>query len=202
MDRYRIDVPDRQLACAPIPSTEGRRYLGAMGAAANFASANRQIMMSLATRTFEHVLGVPPRELGASLLYDVCHNVAKLERHRVDGRTQTLCVHRKGATELRAGSSDVPTRFATSGNRCWSRATWARLLRAGRHGACDERDVRVELPWRGSSTVARRSEKGGAWSKPRRRSCMSGASRRSHTAGSRSPKRCPRPTKTYPRWSR
>jgi tRNA-splicing ligase RtcB len=116
MDRYRINVPDRQLACAPIRSPEGKRYLGAMGAAANFAWANRQIMMSLAERTFEHVLGVSPRDLGASLLYDVCHNVAKLESHRVDGQSQTLCVHRKGATRaFGRGHRDVPRAFRELG---------------------------------------------------------------------------------------
>jgi tRNA-splicing ligase RtcB len=98
MERHRIQVPDRQLACAPIQSSEGRRYLGAMAAAANFAWANRQVMMALAARTFERVLGLSPRDVGTSLLYDVCHNVAKMETHRIDGRDEKVCVHRKGAT--------------------------------------------------------------------------------------------------------
>jgi tRNA-splicing ligase RtcB (3'-phosphate/5'-hydroxy nucleic acid ligase) len=98
MERYRIQVPDRQLACAPIRSVEGERYLGAMAAAANFAWANRQVMMALATRAFEQILGLSPRDVGASLVYDVCHNVAKFETHSVDGRPERVCVHRKGAT--------------------------------------------------------------------------------------------------------
>jgi tRNA-splicing ligase RtcB (3'-phosphate/5'-hydroxy nucleic acid ligase) len=98
MERHRIQVPDRQLACAPIRSVEGERYLGAMAAAANFAWANRQVMMALATRAFEEVLGMSPRDVGASLVYDVCHNVAKFETHSVDGRPERVCVHRKGAT--------------------------------------------------------------------------------------------------------
>jgi len=98
MERYRIRMPDPQLACAPIRSSEGQRYLGAMAAAANFAWANRQVMMALAARTFERVLGLSPRDVGARLLYDVCHNVAKTEAHRVGGRDENVCVHRKGAT--------------------------------------------------------------------------------------------------------
>jgi tRNA-splicing ligase RtcB len=116
MARLRLQMPDRQLACTPIRSAEGQRYLGAMAAAANFAWANRQVMMSLAARTFERVLGLSPREVGASLLYDVCHNIAKIERHRIDGGTETLCVHRKGATRaFGAGHPDVPTAFRDVG---------------------------------------------------------------------------------------
>src|SRR5262245_44190561 len=116
MERHRIDVPDRQLACAPIRSAEGRRYLAAMAAAANFAWANRQVLMSMAARTFERVLGLSPREVGASLLYDVCHNVAKLEKHQVGGVTETLCVHRKGATRaLGPRHPDVPSGFRDIG---------------------------------------------------------------------------------------
>lgn len=98
MERYRIRVPDRQLACAPIQSSEGSAYLGAMAAAANFAWCNRQVMMALAERCFLSALGISPRELGWRLVYDVCHNIAKIETHRVDGETGSLCVHRKGAT--------------------------------------------------------------------------------------------------------
>jgi len=91
-------LPDPQLACAPIASDVGRRYLGAMAAAANFAWANRQVMTGLAVRAFLHALRIPERELGARLLYDVCHNVAKLEEHEVDGARRRVLVHRKGAT--------------------------------------------------------------------------------------------------------
>ncbi len=98
MARYGIAVPDRQLACVPLRSAEGRSYLGAMAAAANFAWANRQVMSGLAERAFETALGVGARDLGFSLVYDVCHNVAKFEEHDVDGARRRVCVHRKGAT--------------------------------------------------------------------------------------------------------
>lgn len=98
MDRYGIRLPDRQLAAVPINSPEGQSYLGAMAAAANFAWCNRQLMMHLAERAFMSALSIGPGELGFSLVYDVCHNIAKFERHIVDGAERLLCVHRKGAT--------------------------------------------------------------------------------------------------------
>jgi len=98
MARYGITVPDRQLACVPLASPEGRQYLGAMAAAANFAWANRQVMSGLAERALAAALGVDPASLRVGLVYDVCHNIAKLEEHVVDGRPRRLCVHRKGAT--------------------------------------------------------------------------------------------------------
>jgi tRNA-splicing ligase RtcB len=98
LQRHGIAVPDRQLACVPLRSPEGQAYLGAMAAAANFAWANRQVMAGLAERTFAEVLGAGPATLGFRLVYDVCHNVAKLEEHVVDGRVRRVCVHRKGAT--------------------------------------------------------------------------------------------------------
>ncbi len=98
MAKYGITVPDRQLACVPIQSPEGRAYLGAMAAAANFAWANRQVMSGLAERAFAAALAVGPAALGFSLVYDVCHNVAKFEEHQVEGRRRRVCVHRKGAT--------------------------------------------------------------------------------------------------------
>ena len=96
--RYEIDLPDRQLACAPVESEEGRRYLGAMACAANYAWANRQTIMALAERALLSALRISPRDLGLRLLYDVCHNIAKLEDHEVGGKVRKLCVHRKGAT--------------------------------------------------------------------------------------------------------
>jgi tRNA-splicing ligase RtcB len=98
MRRYRISVPDRQLACVPLRSAEGRAYLGAMAAAANFAWANRQVMTGLAERAFLEVLGTGPSTVGFGLVYDVCHNVAKMEEHMVGGERRRVCVHRKGAT--------------------------------------------------------------------------------------------------------
>ncbi|MCA1664415.1 MAG: RtcB family protein [Myxococcales bacterium] len=112
MARYGIHVPDRQLACAPVDSPEGRRYLGAMAAAANFAWANRQTMMGLAQRAIKRALGISDEELGAALLWDVCHNIAKRERHFVDGREQPLLVHRKGATRaFGPGAAELPVAY-------------------------------------------------------------------------------------------
>lgn len=91
---YGIALPDRQLCCAPFSSPEARRYLSAMACAANFAWVNRQVMMALTRRIFARQFGMTEEALGARLIYDVCHNIAKVEDH--GGRR--LCVHRKGAT--------------------------------------------------------------------------------------------------------
>jgi len=104
MARHGIRVPDRQLACTPVDSPEGRAYLGAMAAAANYARANRQLLSDVARRAFARVAG---RRL--SLVYDVSHNLAKIETHQVDGRPRRLCVHRKGATRaFPPGHPDLP----------------------------------------------------------------------------------------------
>ena len=96
--RYGIELPDKQLCCAPLQSKEGKEYLAAMACAANFAFANRQIITHWVRETFEQVLRMGPRTLQLELIYDVCHNIAKLEVHEVNGEKQRLCVHRKGAT--------------------------------------------------------------------------------------------------------
>ncbi len=93
-----IQLPDRQLACAMIRSAAGRRYFSAMACAANYAWANRQILLHRARETFQQVLGIGPRDLAMHQVYDLCHNIAKRETHTVDGRVRTVCVHRKGAT--------------------------------------------------------------------------------------------------------
>ena len=98
LTKYNINVPDRQLVCAPVESPEGKDYLGAMRAAANYAWNNRQCLMHLARLTFEKVFGESWEKLGMFLIYDVAHNIAKIEKHVVDGKEKTLCVHRKGAT--------------------------------------------------------------------------------------------------------
>jgi tRNA-splicing ligase RtcB len=95
---YGIHLPDPQLCCAPVRSKEGERYMGAMYAAANFAFGNRQLITHWVRRTLEGVFRKGPRELGVDVVYDVCHNIAKMETHRVEGRDRQLCVHRKGAT--------------------------------------------------------------------------------------------------------
>jgi len=96
--KYGFDLPDRQLACAPIHSEHGQDYLGAMAAAANFAWANRQVIMSLAKDSFLRTLNISPKELNFELVYDVCHNIAKIEQHEINGEKKKVCLHRKGAT--------------------------------------------------------------------------------------------------------
>ncbi len=96
--KYGIDLPDKQLTCAPINSREGQDYLGAMAAGANFAWNNRQTIMSLAKRTFMKTLNLSDSDLDFHLVYDVCHNIAKIEEHKINGESHKLCVHRKGAT--------------------------------------------------------------------------------------------------------
>ncbi|MGC9335854.1 MAG: RtcB family protein [Anaerolineae bacterium] len=98
VQKYNIQLPDRQLVCAPLDSPEGKRYFGAMAAAANYAWANRQAMAHLARQAFEQVLAGRVRRFDLHTVYDVCHNIAKIEEHVVDGKKQKLCVHRKGAT--------------------------------------------------------------------------------------------------------
>ncbi|MGE5357670.1 MAG: RtcB family protein, partial [Bacteroidales bacterium] len=87
-----------QLCCAPIRSPEGKAYLAAMAAAANFAFANRQVMSHWVRESFAAALGVAPDRTGLEVVYDVCHNIAKFETFPIDGRSRRVCVHRKGAT--------------------------------------------------------------------------------------------------------
>jgi tRNA-splicing ligase RtcB len=114
--RYDISLPDKQLACAPIRSSEGERYLRAMAAAANFAFSNRQHITYWVRRSFEHVFKRSAEEMEMHLVYDVAHNMAKIERHTFEGREIQLCVHRKGATRaFPAGHPDVPERYRDIG---------------------------------------------------------------------------------------
>jgi tRNA-splicing ligase RtcB len=113
--KYGIDLPDRQLVCAPVDSPEGRHYLGGMRAAANFAWCNRQLLATQVRRTLERFMGASSDSLGLRQVYDVAHNIAKIETHTVGGRKMSVCVHRKGATrafppghaELPAGICDL-----------------------------------------------------------------------------------------------
>jgi tRNA-splicing ligase RtcB len=114
--KYGISLPDKQLCCAPVESVEGKRYLSAMAAAANYAFANRQMIMHWVRETFEGVFRASQGKLGLSLVYDVCHNIAKIEKHTVNKRETEVCVHRKGATRaFPPGNPAVPERFRAVG---------------------------------------------------------------------------------------
>ena len=114
--KYGIELPDRQLCCAPVRSPEGREYLGAMAAAANFAFANRQIITHWVRETFQEVLRLGPKHLGLQLVYDVAHNIAKIETHEVNGQKRQLCVHRKGATRaFPPHHPEVPAAYQETG---------------------------------------------------------------------------------------
>jgi tRNA-splicing ligase RtcB len=116
MPRHGITVRDRELACAPFRSPEGQAYFGAMTAAANTAFANRQLITHRVREVMARVLGRPADALGLEVIYDVCHNTAKVERHEVDGEVLELVVHRKGATRaFGPGAPDVPAAYRTLG---------------------------------------------------------------------------------------
>jgi len=116
LQKYNINVPDRQLACAPVNSPEGKAYLGAMKCAANYAWANRQCLMYLTRRVFEKVFSLSWQKMGMHLIYDVAHNIAKIEKYNVDGKEKALCVHRKGATRaFGPGHPALPERYKKTG---------------------------------------------------------------------------------------
>jgi len=116
VQRYGISLPDRQLACAPVESKEGKDYLAAMACAANYAWANRQCITHWARESFVKVFGKSLEALGMQQIYDVAHNIAKIEEHSVDGNKITVCVHRKGATRaFPAGQKDIPQRYKEVG---------------------------------------------------------------------------------------
>jgi len=107
--KYGISLPDRQLACAPVQSPEGKDYLAAMAGAANYAWTNRQCIAHWTRQSFIKVFGMSRKELGLKQVYDVVHNIAKIEQHTINGKKQTLCIHRKGATRaFPAGHPDIP----------------------------------------------------------------------------------------------
>lgn len=138
MAKYKIILPDRQLACAPARSEEGKAYLGAMAAAANFAWANRQAIMHFLRDAFRRVFGADTR---LELVYDVCHNIAKRETHSVEGRKREVLVHRKGATRaFPPGHRETPAEYRTIGQPVlipgsMGTASWVLV---GRQGAMEE----------------------------------------------------------------
>jgi len=114
--KFGFFLPDPQLCCVPVSSSEGRQYLGAMAAAANFAFANRQLITHWVRETFEMVLRIPPRDHALRTIYDVAHNIAKIETHMIDGEKKKLCVHRKGATRsFPPGHPDLSENVAKTG---------------------------------------------------------------------------------------
>jgi len=116
LSKYNINVADRQLACAPVNSVEAKAYLGAMRCAANYAWANRQCLMHLSRKSFEKVFAGSWQSLGMELIYDVAHNIAKLEKYTINGKEKLLCVHRKGATRAFGPDNPVlPERYKKTG---------------------------------------------------------------------------------------
>ncbi|MCD6508030.1 RtcB family protein [Candidatus Poribacteria bacterium] len=114
--KYGISIPDRQLVCAPVNSPEGQRYLAAMACAANYAWANRQCLMHWTRQVFQKFFAMSDSQLGMDLVYDVAHNIAKIEKHDLNGKKVTLCVHRKGATRaFPPGHPDIPERYRSIG---------------------------------------------------------------------------------------
>jgi tRNA-splicing ligase RtcB len=114
--RYGIQLPDRELVCAPMDSPEGQAYLGAMRAAANFAFANRQILAHSIRRAFEETFAGKEKGWQLTQVYDICHNIGKVEMHEVDGRRLKVCVHRKGATRaFGPGHPDLPPEYRQTG---------------------------------------------------------------------------------------
>ncbi|MDQ3916677.1 MAG: RtcB family protein [Actinomycetota bacterium] len=116
MPELGIDVPDRQLACVPMDHPRAESYFGAMDAAGNFARANRHLLTDATRESFEEVFGGSARSLEMSVVYDISHNLAKIEEHTVDGKTRKLCVHRKGATRaFGPRHPEIPDRYAEVG---------------------------------------------------------------------------------------
>ncbi|MBD3184390.1 RNA-splicing ligase RtcB [Candidatus Poribacteria bacterium] len=114
--KYNIQIPDRQLVCAPVNSSDGQQYLAGMAAAANYAWANRQCLMHWTREVFQDFFGMTARDLGLELIYDIAHNIAKIETHKVDGEDRKLCVHRKGSTRaFPPGHAEVPDKYKSIG---------------------------------------------------------------------------------------
>ncbi|WP_421077555.1 RtcB family protein [Methanothermococcus sp. Ax23] len=114
--KYNIKLPDRQLACAPINSEEGIRYFKAMNCGANYAWTNRQLITHWVRESFEEVFKTPAEDLEMNILYDVAHNIAKREKHKIDGKLKNVMVHRKGATRaFGPGCEDIPEEYRKIG---------------------------------------------------------------------------------------
>ncbi len=179
MQRHGIAVPDRQLACVPVESEEGQRYLGAMAAAANFAWANRHVLAHEARQAFASAFQTAPDRTGMRLVYDVAHNLAKIETHQVRGRDMTLCVHRKGATRaFGPGHPDLPEDLRSVGQPVlvpgsMGTASWVLVGAAGNpafgsaaHGAGRLMSRKKAKSHRSGSEVRRQLEAAGVSVRP------------------------------------
>ncbi len=114
--KYHIRLPDRQLACAPLRSPEGQQYLAAMRCGINFAFANRQIIAHNTRKAFAEALGMREEDIGLRTVYEVAHNIAKIEEHTIDGERRHVCVHRKGATRaFPPGHPQIPAAYRSIG---------------------------------------------------------------------------------------
>lgn len=139
--KYGLNLPDRELVCAPLNSPEGKDYLGAMKAAGNFAFANRQVLLSHVRRSFEQALAGKVENHHVYQVYDIAHNMAKIEKHEIAGRAMELCVHRKGATRaFGPGSQEIPEVYRDIGQPVlvpgsMGTASWVLL---GTKGAMDQ----------------------------------------------------------------
>lgn len=114
--KYHYNIPDRELVCAPVQSKEGQKYLAAMKCAANFAFCNRQLLSSVVRDTFEEVFAKESEKFHLRLVYDLAHNIGKIETHDINGKDQKVCVHRKGATRaFGSGSPYIPEKYRRIG---------------------------------------------------------------------------------------
>jgi tRNA-splicing ligase RtcB len=147
ISRYGLNLPDRELVCAPLSSTDGQDYLAAMKAAANYAFANRQVLTFHIRNSFEQVLAGNVSNHHVFQIYDIAHNMAKVERHRIDGKQVQLCVHRKGDRATRTGSrfnGDV-------------------ILGFGRYRKIDGANLWIDLPWCRTDNEPQKSQKNHPW---------------------------------------
>ncbi len=182
MRRYGIELPDRQLACVPVHSKEGQEYLAAMRASANFAWANRQGITHFARQAFKRIFG---QQEELRVVYDVCHNIAKLERHQVNGTgTQSDGASQRGHSGLprgAAGSSGRVQVLRPAGAD--TRLHGDGILRPGGRGGSDEGDLRHHLPWGGPGDEPHRGEE--IRLRPKR---PAAAGRTGHRGASRKPR--------------
>ncbi len=160
VQRYNIHLPDRELVCAPLTSPEGQNYLAAMRCAANYAFANRQVLAHYARKAFEEVLAGSVKNWHLHQVYDIAHNMGKIEQHVIDGERIKVCVHRKGATRaFGPGFEGLPEEYrqhraAGAGARQHGHRLVGAGGHAGQHGAL----VRLKLPRGGAGDEPRQGE--------------------------------------------